>query len=193
MYGTSDFKKGLKILVKDQPYVIIDFQHVKPGKGNQFTRTKLKNLITGSNLDLTIRSGEKFKIPNVQYKDMAFLYQEGEEFYFMDKESFEQVSIHSKILGNKSRFLKPDMMTSVCFYNDVVISVELPKSVVLKIKKTDPGFKGNTVSNTFKPAELETGFSLSVPLHIQEGDQVKVNTEEGIYIERVSQSTGKKH
>ena len=186
MYGTSDFKKGLKILVKEQPCVIIDFQHVKPGKGNQFTRTKLKNLITGSNLDLTVRSGEKFKIPNITYKDMSFLYQEGEELHFMDTSTFDQISAPRNTV-RVSHFLKANTPVSVCLYEDQVINVELPKSVVLKVKKTDPGFKGNTVSNTFKPAELETGYSIQVPLHINEGDDIRVNTEEGSYVERVKQ------
>ena len=189
MYGTSDFKKGLKILVKDQPCVIIDFQHVKPGKGNQFTRTKLKNLITGSNLDLTVRSGEKFKVPNITYKDMSFLYREGELFHFMDVSNYEQVSVHRDIVDYAVHFLKGDMQVSVCLYNENVISIELPKSVVLKVQKTDPGFKGNTVSNTFKPAELETGFSIQVPLHINEGDELKVNTGDGSYVERVKQAS----
>ena len=190
MYGTSDFKKGLKILVKGQPYVILDFQHVKPGKGNQFTRTKMKNLITGSNLDLTVRSGEKFKIPNITYKEMVFLYQEGSEFHFMDNSSYEQVCVQKDIIEN-SYFLKSDLPVIVCFYNEAVISIELPKSITLKVKKTDPGFKGNTVTNTFKPAELETGFSLQVPLHINKGDEIRVSTEDGTYIERVQQSSSK--
>ena len=190
MHGTSDFKKGLKILVKDQPYVIIDFQHVKPGKGNQFTRTKMKNLITGSNLDLTVRSGEKFKIPNITYKEMVFLYQEGDHFHFMDNSNYEQVSVQKDIIDN-AYFLKSDLPVTVCFYNETVISIELPKSIAFKIKKTEPGFKGNTVTNTFKPAELETGFSLQVPLHINEGDEIRVNTEDGSYVERVQQAGSK--
>ena len=188
MYGTSDFKKGLKILFKEEPYAIIDFQHFKPGKGNQFTRTKLKNLITGENRDLTVRSGEKFKIPNVIYKDMKYLYQEGPQFHFMDPETFDQIAMDKKVLGRKAFFLKPDMLLSVCLYNDSAVSVDFPKSVILKIEKTDPGFKGNTVSNTFKPACLEGGWSLQVPLHIKEGDLIKVNTEDGSYIERVQQT-----
>lgn len=187
MYGTSDFKKGLKIIFKDQPCVITDFQHVKPGKGNQFTRTKLKNLITGANIDLTVRSGEKFKIPNVVYKDMTFLFQEDDLYHFMDPSTYEQIAIKKTILGNKSYFLKSDMKISVCIYNDNAISVEFPKSVSLKITKTEPGFKGNTVSNTFKPAQVETGLTLQVPLHIKEGDEIRINTEDSTYIERVRQ------
>ena len=188
MYGTSDFKKGLKILYKDQPYSITDFQHIKPGKGNQFTRTKLKNLITGANIDLTVRSGEKFKIPNVIYREMTFLYKEGDQYHFMDPSNYEQIPVEKKILGDKSYFLKSDMVVTVCIYNENIVNVDFPKSISLKIKKTDPGFKGNTVSNTFKPAELETGLTLQVPLHIKEGDEIRINTEDSSYIERVQQS-----
>lgn len=188
MYGTSDFKKNLKILYKDQPYIIVDFQHVKPGKGNQFTRTKLKHLINGSNIDLTVRSGEKFKVPDILYKEMTFLYKEGSQYHFMDSSTYEQAVVEQSIIEQSYAFLKSDMPVTVCFYNDNIVSVELPKSVVLKIEKTDPGFKGNTVSNTFKPAQLETGFSLQVPLHINEGDEIRVNTVEGVYVERVRQA-----
>lgn len=191
MYGTSDFKKGLKVLVKNQPYVIIDFQHVKPGKGNQFTRTKLKNLVTGSNLDMTFRSGEKFKIPNVTYIESTFLYKETDQFSFMDSSTYEQFSVSKEIIGNTGHFLKPDMVVTLCLYNEVVINIDLPKSVHLTITRTDPGFKGNTVSNTFKPATLETGHTLQVPLHINTGDEIRVNTLDGTYIERVSISSKK--
>ena len=187
MYSTSDFKKNLKILYKDQPYVIVDFQHVKPGKGNQFTRTKLKNLITGSNVDLTVRSGEKFQVPDIVYKDMTFLYKEETQYHFMDSSSYEQVSVAEKIIKEVCPFLKGDLSVTVCFYNENVINIEIPKSVQLKVVQTDVGFKGNTVSNTFKPAQLETGHTLQVPLHINEGDEIRVNTEDGKYIERVKQ------
>ena len=188
MYGTSDFKKNLKILYKNQPYVIVDFQHVKPGKGNQFTRTKLKNLITGSNIDLTVRSGEKFHVPDITYKEMTFLYKEGTQYHFMDSSTYEQISVEEKFIKETSPFLKSDLSTTICLYNGNVINVEIPKSVNLKVAKTDVGFKGNTVSNTFKPAQLETGHTLQVPLHINEGDEIRVNTEDGKYIERVKQA-----
>ena len=187
MYGTSDFKKNLKILYKNQPYVIVDFQHVKPGKGNQFTRTKLKNLLTGANIDLTVRSGEKFHIPDIIYKDMTFLYKDGTQYHFMDSSTYEQIAVEQKIIEDSCLFLKSDLPVTVCLYNGNVINVELPKSVTLKVTQTDVGFKGNTISNTFKPAQLETGHKLQVPLHINEGDEVKINTEDGKYIERVKQ------
>ena len=186
MYGTSDFKKGLKILVKNDPYVILDFQHIKPGKGNQFTRTKLKNLLTNSNADLTFRSGEKFAIPDIDYKELTYIYKDNSSYHFMDQKSYETLELHQDIVGTASSYLIENLQVSACFFNSKPISLEIPKSLVLKVSKTEPGFKGNTVSNTTKPATLETGLVTQVPLHINEGDKLKINTSDGTYIERVS-------
>ncbi len=185
MVGTNHFKKGLKISIKDEPYVIVDFQHIKPGKGNQFTRTKLRHLIKGSLLDLTVRSGEKFKEPDVMYKDMSFLYREGEQFYFMDSSTYDQITISKSAIGVFQRFLTENMVVKVCFFNDQAVGIELAKTVLLKVTDTEPGFKGNTVTNVTKPATVETGWIVQVPPHINEGDTVKVNTESSTYIERV--------
>ena len=187
MYGTSDFKKGLKILVKDQPHVILDFQHIKPGKGNQFTRTKLKNLVTNTNVDMTCRSGEKFGIPDIVYKELNYLYKDQGSYCFMDQKTYETIEISSDIIQKNQYYLIENLQASACFFNGKICSIELPKSVVLKITKTEPGFKGNTVSNTTKPCTLETGLILQVPLHINEGDKIKVNTTNGTYVERVSE------
>lgn len=186
MIGTSEFKKGLKILVEGEPYSIVDFQHVKPGKGNQFTRTKLKHLITSSNLERTIKSGEKFEVPDVHYQSMNFLYKDEAGHHFMDQNSFEQFSLNEEVLGDAPRYLIENMEVNVCIYNDRAVGVELPNSVVLKVVQTDPGFKGNTVNNTYKPATLETGYVVQVPLHISEGDQLKIDTRTGDYIGRVN-------
>lgn len=186
MVGTSDFKKGLKVLIDGEPYTIVDFQHVKPGKGNQFTRTKLKNLLTGSNLDRTFRSGEKFEEPDVEYKDMNFLYKDENGFHFMDQSSYEQIALNTELVGDNANYLIENMESKVCLFNGRAVGVELPKSVNLTIAQTDPGFKGNTVSNTTKPATLETGFVIQVPLHIEQGDVVRVNTGSGDYVERVN-------
>lgn len=186
MYDLSDFKKGLKILVEDQPYAVVDFQHVKPGKGNQFTRTKLKHLINGSNLERTFKSGEKFGIPDVVYRDMNFLYKDESGFNFMDQSSYEQVSLHPDMLGDAPNYLTENLQVKVCFYNERAVGVELPKSVNLKVTQTDPGFKGNTVTNTYKAATMETGYVAQVPLHIAEGDVLKISTVDGAYVERVS-------
>jgi elongation factor P len=187
MYDLSEFKKGLKILIDGQPYSVIDFQHVKPGKGNQFTRTKLKHLITGSNLERTFKSGEKFAIPDVAFKDMAFLYKDDNGFAFMDQSSYEQVSLNADLVGDGANYLTENLEVKVVFFNDRAVQVELPNSVVLKVTQTDPGFKGNTVNNTYKAATMETGYVAQVPLHIAEGDMLKINTEDGAYVERVNQ------
>ena len=186
MYDLSDFKKGLKIMVEGEPYTVIDFQHVKPGKGNQFTRTKLKNLLNGSNLERTFKSGEKFEVPDVAFKDMNFLYKDESGFNLMDQSSYEQVALSSELVGDAANYLTENLQVKVVFFNDRAVGIEVPKSVTLKVTKTDPGFKGNTVTNTYKPATLETGYIVQVPLHIAEGDMLKINTTDGAYVERVN-------
>jgi elongation factor P len=186
MYETSDFKKGLKILIEGQPFTIVDFQHVKPGKGNQFTRTKLKNLLTGSNLERTFKSGEKFEVPDIVYKDMNFLYKDESGFNFMDQTSYEQMALNTEVVGENANYLIENLQVQVCVFNDRAVGIEVPKSVSLKVTSTEPGFKGNTVSGTTKPATLETGHVVQVPLHINEGDVLKINTTDGAYVERVS-------
>ncbi len=185
MISTNNFKKGLKIIVKEEPYTITDFQHIKPGKGNQFTRTKLKHLITGAHIDLTVRSGEKFAIPDVTYKDMNFLYKDNNDFYFMDNASYEQVTMNEKSIGTFAHFLTENLTVKVCLLNEQAVGIELPKTVQLKIIDTDPGLKGNTATSATKPAVLETGFIIQVPLHLNQNDIVKVNTSDGSYIERI--------
>ena len=186
MYECSDFKKGLKVLIEGDPYTIVDFQHVKPGKGNQFTRTKLKNLLTGSNLERTFKSGEKFGVPDIVYKEMNYLYKDESGFNFMDQKSYDQLCLSQELIGDGANYLNENLEVKICFFNDRAVGVELPKSVVLKVSQTDPGFKGNTVQNTFKPATLETGYIVQVPLHINEGDNLKINTTDGTYVERVN-------
>jgi elongation factor P len=187
MYDLSDFKKGLKILIDGEPWSVVDFQHVKPGKGNQFTRTKLKHLINGNNLERTFKSGEKFGVPDVMFKDMDFLYKDDNGFHFMDQVSYEQISLDQDMLGDASNYLTENLKVKVVFFNDRAVGVELPKSVVLRVAKTDPGFKGNTVTNTYKAAIMETGLEVQVPLHMNEGDTLKINTTDGTYVERVNQ------
>ena len=186
MNETSDFKKGLKLLIDGQPFTIVDFQHVKPGKGNQFTRTKLKNLLTGSNLERTFKSGEKFEVPDIVYKEMAFLYKDDNGYNFMDQTSYEQMSLNPQVVGDASNYLTENLSVQVCIFNDRAVGIDVPKSVSLKVTSTEPGFKGNTVSGTTKPATLETGYVVQVPLHINEGDVLKINTTDGAYVERVS-------
>jgi elongation factor P len=186
MNETSDFKKGLKILVEGSPYTIVDFQHVKPGKGNQFTRTKMKNLLTGQNLERTFKSGERFEEPNVMTRDASYLFKDESGFTFMDKENFEQYMMNVEDVGEASNFLTENLEVTVMFYNDRAIGVDLPKSVNLKVTRTDPGMRGNTVTGATKPATLETGFTVNVPLHISEGELLKIDTVEGSYLGRVN-------
>ena len=186
MYGTSDFKKGLKIMIKGEPHVILDFQHIKPGKGNQFTRTKLANLLTGANMDLTARSGEKFAIPDIDYKTLSYVYKSAGAFHFMDTKSYETLPIDAKIIGDKKYYLTESLQVTGCFFNNKAVSIDLPKSLALAVAQTEPGFKGNTVSSATKPAIMETGLALQVPLHINEGDKIKISAKDGTYIERVN-------
>ena len=186
MYATSDFKKGLKILVDGEPYNIVDFQHIKPGKGNAFTRTKMKNLVTGNNLERTFKSGDKFQIPDVIYADMDFLYTDDSGYHFMNQENYEQLQLNEEVVGEGKNYLIEGQKVNVCLFNDRAVGIELPNSVNLKVANTDPGLKGNTVTNTYKPATLETGYVVQVPLHTNEGDVLKIDTRTGDYMERVS-------
>lgn len=186
MYETGDFRKGLKLMVEGQPYSIIDFQHVKPGKGNQFSRTKLRNLLTGQLLERTFKSGERFEVPDVANKEMSFLYKDDSGYAFMDKESFEQITITENEIGEAKNYLTENLEVVVLFYNERPVSVDVPKAVNLRVAVTDPGFKGNTVTGASKPATLETGLVVTVPLHINEGDLLRVDTTTGEYVERVS-------
>jgi elongation factor P len=186
MHETSDFKKGLKLLIDGVPYSVVDFQHVKPGKGNQFTRTKLRNMLTGSNLERTFKSGEKFEVPDVNTRDCDYLYKDDTGYTFMDKENYEQYIVGLAEVAEAANFLKENMAVTLLFFNGRVISVDVPNSVVLKVTQCDPGVRGNTVTGATKPATLETGFVVHVPLHISEGDMLKVDTRTGDYIERAN-------
>ena len=186
MIETSDFRKGLNVLIDNEPYTIVDFQHVKPGKGNQFTRTKLRNLVTGQNLERTIKSGEKFGEPDVVFREMNFLYVDDTGYVFMDPANYEQISLSNEVMIDAKNFLLENLQVKVCFFNDRAVGLDLPASVNLKVVTTEPGFKGNTVTGTFKPATLETGLVVQVPLHTKEGDVLKIDTRTGEYKERVS-------
>lgn len=186
VYEVSDFKKGLKIEKDGEPWVIVDFQHVKPGKGNAFTRTKLKNLITGNNLEITFKSGEKFNVPDVIQREMQYLYKDDVGFNFMDQENYEQIVVDHVATGEAANYLIENLKCQIMFFRGRVIGIDLPNSVVLKIVETDPGLKGNTVSGGSKPAKLETGAIVTVPLHLNEGDTIKVDTRTNMYIERMN-------
>jgi elongation factor P len=190
---TSEFRNGMKILWDEKPYVIEYFQHVKPGKGSSFTRTKIRSLLDGRVLEPTLKSGDKVGTPDIESKDMQYLYTEagGDEdstnYYFMDKRSFEQTFITGKVLGDAKNFMKENLDVEVLFWNGNAITVTVPNSVDLKVTKCDPGVRGDTVSGAMKPATLETGFTVNVPLFINEGDVLKIDTREGgKYLTRVA-------
>ena len=186
-FETSDFRKGLKILHSDQPWIIVDFQHVKPGKGNAFTRTKIKNLITGSVNEVTYRSGEKIGDPEIQERSMSFLYDDGAgAYHFMDQKTYDQVELQAEALGSTKDFMKAEMQVSIMFWNGRAINVDIPQQVELKISYCEPGVKGDTATNVMKAATLETGAIVPVPLFINEGDTVKVDTTSGKYLERTA-------
>lgn len=186
MIATSDFKKGIKILFNKEPYQLVDFLHVKPGKGGAFVRTKLKNLITGLIREETFRSGEKFEKPDLEYREMQFLYNEDDLYHFMDQESFEQVSLNSDQLEDVVKFLKEQSIYTILYFEGRPISVNPPLFMELKVTETMPGVRGDTAQGgATKPATLESGLVVNVPLFVNEGDYVKVDTRDGSYIERV--------
>ena len=183
---TSEFRNGLKIEIDGEPFVIEYFQHVKPGKGSAFVRTKIRSLLSGRVLEPTLKSGDKVGVPDIEQKDMQYLYLQGEDYYFMDKRDYEQTFLSEKVLGDAKNFLKENIDVEVLFWNGKAISVTLPNSVDLKVTKCDPGVRGDTVSGAMKPATLETGFSINVPLFINEGDILKIDTRDGKYLTRVA-------
>jgi elongation factor P len=186
LISTSDFRKGLKIEFKSEPCEIIDFQHVKMGRGGAIVRTKMKNLKTGAVLEATFRSGEKLDTPGLEEKTMQYLYGQNGLYYFMDLETYEQVPLMPDQLGEAKKFLKENMTVKILYHKDMPISLELPTFVELVVTITDPGgFKGDTASGGGKPATLETGSVIKVPFHINEGDTIKVDTRTSEYIERV--------
>ncbi|MDP6210391.1 MAG: elongation factor P [SAR324 cluster bacterium] len=184
MYETSDIRKGLRFEVDGDPFVVVEFQFVKPGKGTAFTRTKIRNMITGAVLDRTYKSGEKLKPADTEDRQMQFLYNDG-DFHFMDNSNYEQVSLDSSAVGDAVNYLTENMMIEVGFFKGRSIGLNLPNFVVLEVTETAPGEKGNTVTGASKPAVVSTGYSVNVPLFVNEGDQLRIDTRTGEYVERV--------
>lgn len=182
---TSEFRKGLKIEVEGDPFEIVDFQHVKPGKGGAFVRTKILNLLTGNTLERTFRSGDKVGKPDIDEREMQYLYAEGDSYHFMDNKSYEQTFVTGEALGDSKNFLKGNINASILFYKGRAIGVSLPNAVDLAVTKCDPGVRGDTVSGATKPATLETGHVAQVPLFVNEGDVLRIDTRSGAYITRV--------
>jgi elongation factor P len=185
MYDTSDLRKGLKILIDGQPYIVVLAEFVKPGKGAAFTRTKMKNLLTGGVIERNIRSGEKIEEADIEENEMTFLYKEGEDFVFMDKKSYEQTHIGAKVVDDSWQWMKDNLDVQVMFYNGRPIGVTPPNFVELKITQSDPGVRGDTATNVTKPAKLETGATVQVPLFVNEGETIRIDTRTGEYMERV--------
>jgi len=184
MLSTTDFRNGLKIELDGTPYEIVEFQHFKPGKGGAMVRTRLRNLLNGRVVDNTFRAGEKVEKPDMETREMQFLYKEGEDFAFMDMTTYEQVNLSLDQTGGKGVFLKDGATVKVLLFNGNAIDIDLPASVVLKVTETEPGTKGDTVSNVTKPAVVETGLTVNVPLFINIGENIKVDTRSGEYISR---------
>ena len=186
MLETNDFKKNAKIQIDNQPFAIIDFQHVKPGKGQSFTRCKLRNLMTGQILERTFKSGERFEEPNLEARQMQYLYPEGEMVTFMDSTNYEQLTLNTKMLGDQVKFMKENMEVTVLFFNEKPINIDIPNFVELAITYCEPGFRGDTATGANKPATLQGGHVVTVPLHLKEGDILKIDTRTGDYVEKVN-------
>lgn len=184
MYSTTDFRKGLKIEIDGTPFEIIEFQHFKPGKGGAMVRTKLRNILNGRVLDNTFRSGEKVERPNLESRDMQFLYHEGEQLVFMDMTTYDQMHMPAEATDGKASYLKDGQECRVLLYNEKPLDIEIPASLVLEVTETEPGAKGDTVSNVTKPATLETGVVIQVPIFVNIGDRVKVDTRTNGYLGR---------
>ena len=185
MISAGDFRNGVTFDENGNVFQIIEFQHVKPGKGAAFVRTKIRNIMTGSVTDRTFNPSDKFPSAYIERKDMSYTYKDGSLYYFMDPESFEQVPVNESDLPQSFRFIREGDIVKILTYKGKVFGIEAPNFAELKVTKTDPGFKGNTATNTLKPAELETGAEIRVPLFISEGDVIKIYTATGDYIERV--------
>lgn len=186
MVSAGDFKNGLTFEWDGKVCQIVEFQHVKPGKGAAFVRTKLKNVITGAVIETSFNPTEKFPTALVERKDMQYLYNDGELYYFMDMESFEQIPVNAELLGDNFKFVKEEMMCKICSYKGNVFAIEPPMFVELEVTETEPGFKGDTATGAAKPATLETGAEIKVPLFINIGDVLKIDTRTSEYIERVN-------
>jgi elongation factor P len=183
--STADFKKGLRIVHDGQPWTIVDFQHVKPGKGGAFVRTKLKHMRLGKVVDNTFRSGERLELVDYEEKHMQFLYRD-DRYHFMDTETYEQVSLSPEEVGDAHDYLRENTEVDVLYIDGAPAAVELPNFVELTIAKTDPGVRGDTAQGGTKPATLETGAVIQVPLFLNEGDVVKIDTRTGEYLGRVA-------
>ena len=185
MISAGDFKNGLTLDMDGQVFQIVEFQHVKPGKGAAFVRTKMKNVITGGVVEKKFRPTEKFPTARIDRVEMQYLYADGDMFNFMNTENYEQISLNSETIGDALKFVKENDMCKICSYNGNVFSVEPPLFVELEVTDTEPGVAGNTATNATKPATVETGAQVTVPLFVNIGDKLKIDTRTGEYLSRV--------
>ena len=190
MISAGDFRNGVTIEVDGNIFQIVEFQHVKPGKGAAFVRTKLKNIINGGVVEKTFRPTEKFPQARIDRKDMQYLYADGDLFTFMDTETYDQISLNKDTVGDALKFVKENEICKVCSHNGSVFAVEPPLFVELEITDTEPGFKGDTATGASKPATVETGAQVSVPLFVNQGDRIKIDTRTGEYLSRASGISG---
>lgn len=184
MISSNDFRNGVTIEYDGQVWQVLEFQHVKPGKGSAFVRTKMKNLLTGSIVERTFNAGERVAAAKVERREMQYLYESGGEYTFMDTESFEQIGLSGDQVGDGVKYLKENMTCYIVLYREAPISVELPNSVELTVTETDPGLRGDTASGGSKPATTETGAVVKVPLFVETGDRILVDTRTGQYLGR---------
>ena len=185
MISAGDFRNGITLEIEGNVYQIMEFQHVKPGKGAAFVRTKIKNVMSGGVVERTFRPTEKFPAARIDRVDMQYLYSDGDLFHFMDVNTYEQVALNQEAIGDALKFVKENEMVKICSYNGNVFSVEPPLFVELEITDTEPGFKGDTAQGATKPAVLETGATVYVPLFVDQGDKIKIDTRTGEYLSRV--------
>ena len=185
MISAGDFRNGITVEIDNTVFQIIEFQHVKPGKGAAFVRTKLKNIVNGGVVEKSFRPTEKFEQARIDRKDMQYLYNDGDLWYFMDTENFEQVALNGETVGDALKFVKENEMVKVCGYKGNVFAIEPPLFVELEITETEPGFKGDTATGATKPATVETGANVNVPLFVELGDKIKIDTRTGEYLSRV--------
>ena len=185
MISAGDFRNGVTLEIEGNVYQIMEFQHVKPGKGAAFVRTKLKNIINGGVVEKTFRPTEKFPAARIDRVDMQYLYSDGDLFHFMNVETYDQIALNAEDIGDALKFVKENEMCKVCSYNGNVFAVEPPLFVELEITDTEPGFKGDTATGATKPAVVETGATVYVPLFVEQGDKIKIDTRTGEYLSRV--------
>ncbi len=185
MVTAGDFRKGVTFEMEGNVYVVVEFLHVKPGKGSPFVRTKLKNVITGQVLERTFNPTDKFQVAVIERKEMQYLYNEGDLYYFMDMETYDQIPLNKSQVEDAMNFMTENMMANIQFYKGVAFSVEPPTFVELTIVDCEPGVQGDTTKSSYKPATLETGYVIGVPLFVNNGEKIRVDTRDGSYMERV--------